>query len=119
MHAEEEKISMDTPSTLIANYNTQGALTLNYKRVVTPNRVTVGAQLECSPSTLESQVSVGAEFKFTRSKMMICVDGSGKVQSTLESKLGAAPGSPSLDFSAEVDHGKDMMRFGYGLNIGG
>lgn len=119
MHAEEEKVSMDTPSTLVANYNTQGALTLNFKRVVTPNRVTLGAHLECSPSSLESQVLVGAEFKFTRSKMAICVDGFGKIQSTLESKLGAAPGSPSMDFSAEIDHASDVMRFGYGLNIGG
>ena len=119
MHAEEEKITMDTPSTIVANYNTQGALTLNFKRVVTPNRVTLGAQLECSPMTLESQVLVGAEFKFTRSKMAICLDGSGKIQSTLESKLGAAPGSPSIDFSADIDHANDSMKFGYGLNFGG
>jgi mitochondrial import receptor subunit TOM40 len=118
MHAEEEKISMDTPSTLVANYNSgHGMLTMNYKRVVTPNRVTLGAQLECSPFSLESQVSVGAEFKLTRSRMQVCVDGTGKIQSTLESKLGAAPGSPTLNFSAEVDHAKDVMRFGYGLNI--
>ena len=121
MNAEEEKVSMDTPSTIIANYNTTqgGMLTLNYKRVVTPNRVTLGAELQCSPMTLESQVAVGAEFKLTRSKMALCVDGSGKIQSTLESKLGAAPGSPKLNFSAEVDHAKDVMRFGYGLNIEG
>jgi mitochondrial import receptor subunit TOM40 len=120
MHAEEEKLSMDTPSTLIANYNTsQGALTLNYKRVITPNRVTLGAELQCSPMTLESQVAVGAEFKLARSKMAVCVDGTGKIQSTLESKLGAAPGSPTLNFSAEVDHAKDVMRFGYGLNVEG
>jgi len=120
MHAEEEKVSMDTPSTLVANFNTgQGLLTLNYKRVITPNRVAIGAQLECSPMSLGSQVVVGAEFKLTRSRMQVCVDGTGKIQSTLESKLGAAPGSPSLNFSAEVDHASDVMRFGYGLNIEG
>jgi mitochondrial import receptor subunit TOM40 len=121
MHAEEEKVSMDTPSTLVANYNMgQHMLTMNYKRVITPNRVTVGAELQCAPLvSTESQVSVGAEFKLTRSRMQICVDGSGKIQSTLESKLGAAPGSPSLNFSAELDHSKEVMRFGYGLNIEG
>jgi hypothetical protein len=30
-----------------------------------------------------------------------------------------APGSPKLNFNAEVDFGKDSMVFGYGLNIGG
>lgn len=121
MHAEDEKVSMDTPSTLIANYHTgHHALTLNYKRVITPNRVTVGAELQCAPLvSTESQVAVGAEFKFTRSKMQVCIDGSGRIQSTLESKLGAQPGSPTLNFSAELDHAKDVMRFGYGLNIEG
>ena len=50
---------------------------------------------------------------------VVHVDGTGRVQSALEAKLGMAPGSPSLTFAAEVDHGKDTMRFGYGLNIGG
>lgn len=107
-------------STIYANYNTgQGMLALNYKRNVTPNRVTLGAELQCSPASLESQVLVGAEFKLQRSKVQLCVDGTGRIQSTLEAKLGIAPGSPSLNFSAEVDHGKDVMRFGYGINIEG
>ena len=87
--------------------------------VVNPDRVTLGAELQCSPTSLESQVLVGAEFNLTRSKVNVCVDGTGRVQSVLEAKLGMAPGSPSLSFAAEVDHGKDTMRFGYGLNIGG
>mmetsp|Transcript_32952 Transcript_32952/g.72276 ORF Transcript_32952/g.72276 Transcript_32952/m.72276 type:complete len:424 (-) Transcript_32952:198-1469(-) len=110
----------DGLSTIIGNYNSaQGMLSFNYKRVVNPDRVTLGAELQCSPASLESQVLVGAEFNLTRSKVNICVDGSGRVQSTLESKLGMAPGSPSLSFAAEVDHAKETMRFGYGLNIGG
>jgi len=107
-------------ATMVANYNSaQGLLALNYKRDVTPNRVTLGAELQCSPMTLESQVLVGAEFKLTRSKMSLCVDGTGKVQSCLETKLGMQPGSPTLNFSAELDHGKDSMKFGYGINIDG
>jgi mitochondrial import receptor subunit TOM40 len=118
MNSETETKSMDTPSLIVANYNSAqgGTLTLNYKRVVTPNRVSLGAELQCSPVTLDSQVAVGAEFKLTRSKMAVVVDGSGKIQSTLETKLGMGQG-PTLNFSAEVDHAKDMMRFGYGLTI--
>jgi mitochondrial import receptor subunit TOM40 len=107
------------PSYLAATYNAgQGMLSVNYKRSVTPSRVNVGVSLECSPITLESQMMVGAEFNLTRSKMNVCVDGTGRVQSLLEAKLGREPGSPSLNFAAELDHGKSLMRFGYGLNIG-
>lgn len=105
---------------MVAQYNTaQQTLALNYKRVITPKRVTVAAQLECSPMTLESHVLVGAEFQLTRSKIGVVVDGDGKIQSVVEAKLGIEPGSPTLTFTAEVDHLKDQMRFGYGLNIGG
>lgn len=105
---------------MVAQYNTaQQTLALNYKRVITPKRVTVAAQLECSPMTLESHVLVGAEFQLTRSKIGVVVDGYGKIQSVVEAKLGIEPGSPTLSFTAEVDHLKDQMRFGYGLNIGG
>jgi mitochondrial import receptor subunit TOM40 len=118
MNSETDTKSMDTPSLIVAGFNSAqgGTLTLNYKRVVTPNRVSLGAELQCSPITLDSQVAVGAEFKLTRSKMAVVVDGSGKIQSTLETKLGLGHG-PTLNFSAEVDHAKEMMRFGYGLTI--
>jgi len=107
-------------STIIANYNSaQTLLSLNYKRVVTPKRVTLGAELQCSPASLDSQVLLGAEFNLTRSKLGLCIDGSGRIQSLLEAKLGMDAGSPTLNFSAELDHGKNVMRFGYGLNIGG
>jgi len=95
----------------------QGMLNLHYKRVVTPNRVTLGAELQMAP-TLESQVMFGAKFQLARSKMAMVVDGSGTIQSNLETALGMAPGSPKLNFNAEVDFAKDAMKFGYGLNIG-
>lgn len=114
---EEEK---DGSAVILANFNAgQGLLSVNYKRVVTPDRVTLAAELQCSPVSLDSQVVLGAEVALARSKINVCVDGGGRIQSTLETKLGMAPGSPSLSFAAEVDHGKDVMRFGYGLNIGG
>ncbi|KAL7540487.1 hypothetical protein ACHAWF_006691 [Thalassiosira exigua] len=109
----------EAPTYLAATYNAgQGALSFNYKRAVTPSRVTIGASLECSPTTLESQVLVGAEFALTRSKMNVCVDGGGRVQSVLEAKLGRDQNAPALSFVAEMDHGKSLMKFGYGLNIG-
>lgn len=109
----------ETPNYLAATYNAgQGMLSLAYKQSITAQRVTVGASLECSPTTLDSQVVVGAEFNLTRSKMNVCVDGTGRIQSVLEAKLGREPGSPALNFAAELDHGRGVMRFGYGLNIG-
>jgi mitochondrial import receptor subunit TOM40 len=107
-------------STFIAGYNTsQSLLTLNYKRVVTPSRVNLGAELTCNPVSLESQVVLGAEFKWSRSKLQVAIDGTAKMQSVLETKLGKEPGQPTLSLSAELDHMKDEMRFGYGLNIDG
>lgn len=95
----------------------QGMLNLGYKRVVTPNRVTLGADLSMTPD-LQSTVTLGAEFNLSRSRFACAVDGEGKIQSNLETALGMAPGSPKLNFSAEVDYQKDSMVFGYGLNIG-
>jgi len=107
-------------STFWASFNSMsGQASLAYKRVVTPNRVTLGAALDFSPISLESQVVLGAEFRLTRSKINFCVDGSGHIQSTLETQLGMGQGAPSLSFSADVDHLSDEMRFGYGLNFGG
>ena len=94
-------------------------LTLNYKRTVTPKRVTLGAELSCDPITLQSHCVLGAEFKFNRSKLHVAVDGNAKVQSLFETALGKEPGQPKLSLSAELDHLKDEMKFGYGLAIDG
>jgi mitochondrial import receptor subunit TOM40 len=105
-------------SYLCASYNSaQGALSLNYKRTVTPGRLVLGAELTCSPFTLDSQVTVGAEFKWQRSKLNLAVDGGGRIQSVLEAKYGMSPGAPTLQFSADVDHFKEEMKFGYGISI--
>ena len=110
----------DAPSsTMIASYNPNQGITLNYKRVVTPQRVTLGAELNTNPMTLESSVILGAEFSFSRSKLGVTVDGNGKMQSVFEGKLGKEPGQPKLSLCAELDHLKDEMRFGYGLSIDG
>jgi len=107
-------------STIWASFNTmQQQASLSYRRVVTPNRVTLAGSLDFSPMTLESQVVLGAEFKLNRSKLNFTVDGTGHIQSTLETKLGMTQGVPTLSFSADVDHMQDAMKFGYGLNFEG
>ena len=103
-------------STLVATIMpAQGSMVLNYKRLVTPNRVSLGAQLECSLAG-DSSVLLGAEFNLTRSKVAVCVDGNGKIQSSVEAKLGRGA-APKLQFAADVDFNKDIMRFGYGITI--
>jgi mitochondrial import receptor subunit TOM40 len=105
-------------STICLNYHSgQQALTVGYQRVVTPQRVTVGAELQCSPFTLDSQILVGAEFQLLRSKLNVAVDGEGRLQSLLEARLGRAPNAPRLTFSADMDHAKSQMKFGYGLTV--
>ena len=105
-------------SSICLQYNTgQQALTASYQRVVTPNRVTVGAELQCSPFTLDSQVVVAAEFQLLRSKINLAADGEGRIQGLLETKLGRGPQVPRLTFSADLDHFKSQMKFGYGISI--
>merc|ERR1719445_38009 len=109
---------MAANTTIVGNYNTaQQSLTLQYKKLVTPNRVTLGAELQCSPFSLESEISFGAELQLTRSKVNVAVDGNGRVQTLLEAKLGIAPGSPTLNMSAELDFPKDTTKFGYGITV--
>lgn len=116
--AASDSLSSKPSSWFLAQLNpSQGMLNLYYKRVVTPNRVTLGAELMVVP-TLETQLTFGGEFKLQRSKVALTVDGTGKIQSVLETKIGMAPGSPTLSLNAEVDHGKDTMKFGYGLSVG-
>ena len=105
-------------SMVILNWNGgQQALSTSYQRVVTPDRVTVGAELQCNPFSLDSQVSVAAEFQLLRSKFNLAIDGEGRIQSVLETKLGRGPQVPRLSFSADMDHAKSQMKFGFGLSV--
>ena len=120
---EKSEDSSERSSALCVQFAPSGPspmpLTLNYKRTVTPKRVTLGAELSCDPISLQSNVLLGAEFKFNRSKLHVVVDGNAKMQSTFETALGKEPGQPKLSLSAELDHLKDEMKFGYGLAIDG
>lgn len=132
----EKKItpsSLNGKSIFIAQYDpTQNGLGLYYNRIIVPDRVVFGAELQCNPTLIgqilgtgsgsgegDCTVALGTEFQLTRSKVNVSVDGTGRIKSTLETKLGMAMGSPSVSFSADIDHGKDIMKFGYGLSVGG
>ena len=98
-------------------------VSLGYARVVSPNRVTVGAELQAAPATGDATFAAGAEFALKQSRVGIAVDGGGKLQSTVEAALSPAA---KLLFSAEVQLGwdaqpgkpRDQFKFGYGLQIG-
>jgi len=96
----------------------QNLVFVNYKKIVTPGRVSLGSELMFEPSSKDSNVTLGAEFNLTQSKIATCVDGKGKVQSTLSTQLGKG-GALNLLFSAEVDWPQDAFKFGYGVQIGG
>jgi mitochondrial import receptor subunit TOM40 len=121
--ATPEQPSSPPNSAICVQYAPSGPsqfpLTLNYKKIVTPKRVTLGAELSCDPMSFASHVVLGAEFKFNRSKLHVTVDGNAKMQSVFETTLGKEPGQPRLSLSAELDHMKDEMKFGYGLAIDG
>jgi len=136
----EGHCSLDAPSaTLVAagkyatskyssvvSYTRAGAndqLSFQYHRTVSPGRVQLGSELALQPSTLEAQMATGAEFSLKQSRINLAVDGSGKMQSVVETTLSPAA---KLTFSAEMhlgaaeDGGKprDAYKFGYALQIG-
>mmetsp|Transcript_30642 Transcript_30642/g.33921 ORF Transcript_30642/g.33921 Transcript_30642/m.33921 type:complete len:383 (+) Transcript_30642:121-1269(+) len=118
---EQNGPSLENPSsTMCLNFNTgAGSLSMNYKRIVTPNRVTLGAELTIPFQDLSKPtVLIGAEFRLLKSKINVCVDGGGRIQSVVEAKLGMGQ-APTIQFSGEVDHWNNVLRFGYGLNIDG
>uniref|UniRef100_A0A6V1K0T5 Mitochondrial import receptor subunit TOM40 n=1 Tax=Heterosigma akashiwo TaxID=2829 RepID=A0A6V1K0T5_HETAK len=92
------------------------AVACHYLRQVAPNRVALAAELVLQPLALESQVTFGAEFSLKQSKLITCIDGSGKISTLVETMLSPAC---KLTFSGEMLHSKDVYKFGYGMSIGG
>lgn len=96
----------------------------SYARVVSPNRVSVGAELNASPGAGgDALMTCGAEFNLKQSRICVAVDGNGKMQSICEATLSPAA---KLTFSAEMLLGmaeepgkhRDQFKFGYALQIG-
>lgn len=98
-------------------------LSLQYHRTVSPGRVQLGTELALQPFTGESQMATGAEFSLKQSRINLCVESSGKMQSVVETTLSPAA---KLTFSAEMhlnssdgEKGpRDTYKFGYALQIG-
>lgn len=98
-------------------------LSFQYHRTVSPGRVQLGSELAVQPFTGEAQMATGAEFSLKQSRINLSVDGSGKMQSLIETVLSPAA---KLTFSAEMHLGgaddavkpRDSYKFGYALQIG-
>ncbi|KAJ8603795.1 hypothetical protein CTAYLR_000202 [Chrysophaeum taylorii] len=100
-------------------------LAIQYHRTVSPGRVQLGSELALQPATGEAQMAAGAEFSLKQSRINLSVDGTGKMQSIVETTLSPAA---KLTFSAEMHLGvgggdepgkpRDSYKFGYALQIG-
>jgi len=110
-------------SSIIGQFHSNGMMTLNYRRVVTPQRVTVGSELAFpffAPFNDPPDLLLGAEFNLTRSKLAWSMDcNTWKFNSILETKLGMSPMAPRFTLSAAVDHFNQDFKFGYSINIDG
>ena len=65
--------------------------------------------------TFVTQVNLGAEVQLKQSKLMSCVDQSGRFKTSLESLLF---GPFKFMLSAEMHHQTDDYKFGIGVNSG-
>jgi len=110
-------------SSIVANFHSSGMMTLNYKRVITPQRVSVGSELAFplfAPLQDSPELLLGAEFNLTRSKLQWSLDcNTGKINSVLETRLGMSPMAPRFTLSAAMDHFNQDFKFGYSINIDG
>jgi len=90
-------------------------MNLYYLRKVIPNRLTLGAELSTKMATMDSEVTLCAEFQLKQSRYVCTVAGNGRIANVLETRI-----TPNimLSFSGEVLHSKDQYKFGYGLTIG-
>jgi mitochondrial import receptor subunit TOM40 len=117
---QELKPKGEASSTMYLQVDPNSAmLTASYKRVVTPGRVTLGSELQVGAQNPTGTFLLGGEFSFTRSKVSMMVNGSGRIVSVVEANMGMGQGAPTLKFSADVDHLQNKYNFGYGLNIQG
>ena len=98
-------------------------LAFSYARVVSPQRVTLGAELVVQAGG-EATYAAGAEFALKQSRVNVAVDGNGKMASVVETQLSPAA---KLTFSADMQLGyndaepgkhRDHFKFGYALQIG-
>jgi len=98
-----------------------------YQRKVVPGRINLGTELSLAmgPGGLHNQVMFGAEFQLKQSKVATSVDGSGKICTTIDSKIDP---HMSVTLSAEMAYSAgqpdqatgvptDAFRCGFGFTM--
>lgn len=98
----------------IATYGSIGTLQLHYLRKLS-DRTRLATEFVYNSTSGESSANVGAEFTLRQSRFLTNIDHTGKISSTLESKI-----TPMVTFllSAEAVQSQNEFKFGYGLQIG-
>lgn len=101
-------------STSLLTYGSVGTLQLHYMRRLS-DRVRLASEFFYNSNSGESKAQAGAEFTLRQSRFVTNVDESGKIMSSLETKV-----TPMVTFllSAEALHSKGDFKFGYGLQFG-
>ncbi|CAM9700862.1 unnamed protein product [Phaeothamnion confervicola] len=96
------------------NNGTMQAREAQYVRRVVPNRVTLATTLTAPLAKPgQAQFLLGSEFQLKQSRFNATVDGTGKIDVTLECQL--LP-TLSLTLTGQLNHAEDKHRFGYGVH---
>ncbi|CAN0157354.1 unnamed protein product [Discosporangium mesarthrocarpum] len=97
-----------------------GVIQAHYLRRVVPGRVQFGCQYTGQLANPEaSEMAVGGEFSLRQSKVSASLNSAGKVDSSVEVKLGTFPTLPmTLSLTGQLDHAENKSRFGFGLSVG-
>jgi mitochondrial import receptor subunit TOM40 len=106
----------NAPSWAATAHLNQGIVQLQYLRRVS-QRVQLGTELATNPFNPEqSMVTVGAEFRMKQSTYQCSVDGSGKIDASLESRFLPMA---SLILTGQLNHAENAQRFGFALQMQG
>jgi len=104
----------DNNHTLVATASTYGSVSAAFLRRVS-NRVGLAAELEVATASLDSHMSVGAEFIMRQAKFHANVTSKGVIQTTLQDIVS---NNCFLLLSATIDHRNNIYRFGAGVQLG-
>ncbi len=77
-------------------------------------RVQLGAEFATNPfNATESAVSMGAEFRMKQSTYACSIDGTGKIDASLETRFFPMA---SLILTGQLNHPQNQQRFGEGFS---
>jgi hypothetical protein len=100
--------------TVGALYDEDSSIALMYTRRVNPNRVHLSTELKVAPDG-QTAMACGAEYMLRQAKLQMSFDSNMALKSSLETT--AMPGV-KIQLSAEINHGSDEFKCGYGLQLG-